>query len=486
MDRKEFIKIISGASALFIAAQIGDFTMVEKLIRKDDVDVNQPIGNRGVTPLLIAVQHEHFEVVQALHFSGKLNANSKAADGTTALLIAVQRGCMKMACFLIRMVDVNVNLAGPLGVTPLMVAASRGDLSMVNLLLCHGANINQAMVDNRTAYHFALSHGKKEMLNLFELEHVRISSSMDLMASFSKESLLYFLIEFKNLDYLAQKIELSGVYDYLFVHILKNPAHLSILCDLFKITEKCYWLFSRIANELMFDDGNSVLHLAAEINCATLIDAWSVYTHNMNQNNKHGLTPIQLAVCHGQSAAVKALINAGADLNVEWNGLSLLHMAVDANRGMSHFGIICHLLNAGADINEPRLINKHESVLYIAARENNVMLVKLFLSKKANVSQACSDGMTPFFIACAKEHLEIVNLMLDTSAAQILKEEQEAGCPLPLPVQVALSNRMKTHTDSELNSVKASSILNPERFFTPQGLTSLPHDNQRQHEPPHP
>ena len=472
---------ILGASALFNAAQSGDLLAVRTLIERDDEDVNQVVGPRAVTPLLIAVQHGHFEVVQALLY-GKVNVNQQAADGTTALLIAAQFGYIEIASFLISTAEADVNLAGQFGCTPLMVAANRKDVDMVNLLIHCGANINQAMTNQRTAYHLALIHGG-ELLNLFKLEHVRLSLSMELMSSFTHAAVVKFFFDLSKVHYLTRKIEISGEYSSLFVHILKNPSYVSILCKVLETGEMGCLLFNRVANQLKFEDANTALHLAAELNCEQFINTWSIYAFDLNKNNKFGFKPIQLAIRHGQSAAVKALIRAGADLDVEWNGLSLLHIAVDSNRDMSHFGVICHLLNSGADINESLLIDKGETVLYIAAREGNASIVKLFLSKKANVNQACLDGMTPLMIACAKGYLDIVNQLLDAKADMMLKNEEGQDCfslasrhPC---VQTAISSQMQRDVLQPLYGNRISS------FFTHPDSTLPPHDNLHQHERPH-
>ena len=63
---------------------------------------------------------------------------------------------------------------------------------------------------------------------------------------------------------------------------------------------------------------------------------------------KAGLTPLHLAAMKGDTKAIAALVNAGADLNVQdTDGRTPMHWA--AKRG--HAKAVAALTNAGADPN---------------------------------------------------------------------------------------------------------------------------------------
>ena len=105
-----------------------------------------------------------------------------------------------------------------------------------------------------------------------------------------------------------------------------------IMLDVHPCTTPLHWC-SREGNEnicrLLLDhnadvniqdkDGSTPLHLSARRNrdCSKIIDLLVKYgVQNLNIHDAEGLTPLQLAVRHGNSQAVKKLVDLGADVSV--------------------------------------------------------------------------------------------------------------------------------------------------------------------------
>jgi ankyrin repeat protein len=101
----------AGASALFVAAQLGQVAVLRRLLRHEGIDVDICVrgsvltGARsssrnaegfelvGATPLYVAAQRGHHEVVLALLQAGVADANlGRTTDGATALHAAVDAG----------------------------------------------------------------------------------------------------------------------------------------------------------------------------------------------------------------------------------------------------------------------------------------------------------------------------------------------------------------------------------------------------------
>ena len=82
----------------------------------------------------------------------------------------------------------------------------------------------------------------------------------------------------------------------------------------------CRLLLEHNANVNIQDrDGSTPLHLSACRNrdCSKIIDLLVKYgVQNINIHDAEGLTPLQLAVRHGNSQAVKKLVDLGADVSV--------------------------------------------------------------------------------------------------------------------------------------------------------------------------
>ena len=65
-------------------------------------------------------------------------------------------------------------------------------------------------------------------------------------------------------------------------------------------------------------DGCTPLHLSARENsdCCKIIDLLKYGVQNINIRDAEGLTPLQMAVRHSNSQAVKKLVDLGADVSV--------------------------------------------------------------------------------------------------------------------------------------------------------------------------
>ena len=138
-----------GATPLYIAAQHNHFEVVTALVEHEGTNVNQGRTDNGATPLHIAAKKNHLEVVTALVEHKGTNVNQARTDnGTTPLNIAAQRNHFEVVKALLEH-KANVNKARTdNGITPLLIAAERGHVPVVKALLEHKAtNVNQARPD---------------------------------------------------------------------------------------------------------------------------------------------------------------------------------------------------------------------------------------------------------------------------------------------------------------------------------------------------
>ena len=73
------------AHAFWIAACEGYTDIVQCLVERPGVDVNQARRDNGMTPLMIAAWQSHLEIVRFLIQSGRANIDHTAHDGSNAL-----------------------------------------------------------------------------------------------------------------------------------------------------------------------------------------------------------------------------------------------------------------------------------------------------------------------------------------------------------------------------------------------------------------
>jgi ankyrin repeat protein len=160
-----------GGTPLLLAAEKGHLEIVTALLARDaNVNQNNQYGN---TPLLLAALKDHLKIVEALVIGGAdvnqtiygesllawavlnrhvsivealvtrgADVNQKNQYGNTPLLLAAQNGPLKIVEALLER-SANVNQPTRSGETPLLIAAEKGRLKIVEALITGGANVNQ-------------------------------------------------------------------------------------------------------------------------------------------------------------------------------------------------------------------------------------------------------------------------------------------------------------------------------------------------------
>ncbi|MCJ7822861.1 MAG: ankyrin repeat domain-containing protein, partial [Armatimonadetes bacterium] len=112
------------------------------------------------------------------------------------------------------------------------------------------------------------------------------------------------------------------------------------------------------------------------------------------------------AAQQGDVEATRRLIAEGSDVNVrdKW-GITTLHRAV----GMGQTAVVKVLLEAGADVNaaEPE---GGMTPLHSAANRGQTEAAKLLLEAGADVNAKAKGGETPLSLAVARGNTEVANL----------------------------------------------------------------------------
>eukprot|EP00935_MAST-01C_sp_MAST-1C-sp1_P001664 g1664.t1 len=152
---------INGCTPLIIATQNGHLDVVQALLRHAGINANQARTDDGCTPLIIAAHQGHLDVVQALLGHAGIEVNQARTDnGCTPLFMAAQEGHSDVVQALLRHARIEVNQATTdNGCTPLIMAAQQGHSDVVQALLGHaGIEVNQARTDNGCTPLFQAAH----------------------------------------------------------------------------------------------------------------------------------------------------------------------------------------------------------------------------------------------------------------------------------------------------------------------------------------
>ncbi|CAH0057563.1 unnamed protein product [Clonostachys solani] len=134
----------SVSTALYEASRIDGLGTV-KLISAAGADIEDRSGTwEGYTPLQVAADKGHLEVVEALLAAGAgVNATAGALSEVTALQIAADSGHLDIVERLLAYgADVDALGSSKYGYTALQIAALRGHLEVVERLLAAGADVN--------------------------------------------------------------------------------------------------------------------------------------------------------------------------------------------------------------------------------------------------------------------------------------------------------------------------------------------------------
>ena len=344
-----------------------------------------------------------------------VDVNAKAPDGTTALHWAVYNGNVALVERLIE-AGADVHAANEFGSTPLAEAATVGDTAIIEALLEAGAAVDAPGADGQTALMVVARTGNtaaaeallERGANVIAREAWRRQTALMWAAAQSQPAMVKLLIEHG-----AEVDARSAVNDW--------PRQVS------GEPRRMYRPFGGLT-PLLFAAREGCLECAR-----ALIDAGA----DVNLTDPKGVTPLFLAIDNFHFDTAKLLIEEGANPNKwDWWGRTPLYSAVDVNT-LPHGGradrrsvdattsteIIELLLEAGAwpdvqlkmlppyrHIGDDRgcdlMLVKGATPLLRAAKTFDTAAMKLLLDHGANVDLPNDGGITPLMAAAGLGSVE--------------------------------------------------------------------------------
>lgn len=149
---------------LFEAIESADAGEVWKLVKEGGAEMDAVDETTGLSPLAIAAEAGHAEIVRTLLAAG---ADPNFGGATSPLEAAVVEGHLAVVEALIeKSADVNQKVEE--GFTPLMTAAATGNLPMVQMLLDAGARPRLLNDDRESAITLAESAGHEAVVDLLK------------------------------------------------------------------------------------------------------------------------------------------------------------------------------------------------------------------------------------------------------------------------------------------------------------------------------
>ena len=274
-----------GNGAFNYTAKGGNIDMLKWLIDQGS-DV-QTLSANGENAMLFASKgmrgHENnLEVFEFLDSEG-IKTDIITKSGTSPLLAyAADGGDLEVfKFFLAKGADPDhVNKEGN---TALMLAAKHNNIRAVRMLLAESENVNAANSEGRTALMNAVQSNTADVVRLL------LDKGADAQAKDREgNNLLYYLIR----SYSAKE---AGDFEEKRAYLEGSGLNLA----------------TPQAN------GNTLYHLAAQLNDLPLLKGASEMGLDINAKNKEGLTPLHIAAMKAESDAVmKYLLSQGADKSI--------------------------------------------------------------------------------------------------------------------------------------------------------------------------
>ncbi|MFJ1267836.1 ankyrin repeat domain-containing protein [Legionella lytica] len=350
---------------LFRAANLGQVDLVRQHIKEGAyVDVHLTVGNNDrtyqLTPLLIAAQFGHLEVIKTL-LNYHVNVNEIIGEEQqTALHIAAYAGKSEVVELLLKH-NANINQRNRDGETPLYIATERGHLNVVNVFLENGADVNKARVDGATPLIAALVLSMDP-----KVIYALLNNGADVNKSMNHE-----------LTPLCIAVE-KGNPEVVRLLLLKGAS--------------------------LRNKGRALLCRAAELGHLDVVKIFLAAGADVHETISAGATPLYFAALVNKTEIIKTLLGSGANINrlIGEEKETPLHIA--AYKG--HREAVEILLQHKPYINQKNL--NGETPLFLAARAGHTEVVNVLIESDAEIMQARNDGLTPLDIALRGGLVEVV------------------------------------------------------------------------------
>jgi uncharacterized protein len=388
-----------GMTALHWAALQDDVEML-RLLLAARANVNATTRDGAITPLLLACANGNPEAVEALLKAGA-NPNSVNANGTTALMLAAASGNPDAVKVLLdHGAEVNAREIAH-GQTALMFAAALNRAAVIKLLMAHGADAS-----------IATMFRAGENVRVDEIGHVFYEPSPEKSGKADEAAAQAVMLAAakSDLDLFARAL---GFQSAQFVVAKERPRPPE----------------AGLRTGAEFVGGMAALLYAARNGHGDAVRALLDAGADINQANADKFTPLLLAIINGHLDLAKYLLDRGADPNsTTLSGLTPLYATVDVQwaphasfpqpsteqESVGYLDLMKVLIEHGANINA-RLGKKPwfrsyfsdsswvnpagATAFWRAAQSSDIAAMHLLMDHGADPKLATKGGVTPLMVA---------------------------------------------------------------------------------------
>ena len=419
-----------GNTALMFAADLGDFSIVEKLLEKE-VDITLQ-DKRGDTALTIAGDNGFINIVDLL-------LETIPSESGMLLIDAIKQDDYKLVRELMELNTVDINLQDEDGNTALIFACKNDNYDIVKLLVDKGADIN-VQNNNGISPLLAACYNINDK-NAADIAKLLITKGAD-VNSVDKDQATPLTVILEQ--------ETSGLYGNIVKMLLKNEADVNyktysgftpLMLACASETYSLNYVRILINNEADIEadidaknnDNDTALMFACK-NGSYIIAKLLVYKGaDVNIKNNDGETAYTLARDYDHDRIVKLLYKAGAeddilrDYNEEFlNSEDRTAVYDNLIKGIKHddLDIVREILRNNEDdhidFNYKDLDGN--TLLILAVKVENENIVKILVDHGANVNGTNDNKQTPLMYAVILNYINIVKYLLKNGADVNLRD----------------------------------------------------------------
>lgn len=317
------------------------------------------------------------------------NPNNPNKFGYTPLHDAAIRGDINLIYLLVEK-GADINALNKKGETPLHLAiyySSQINTQAINLLLHLEANPNVPNQNNKTPLEYAFDAYSPKIVELL-LQHGAQSS--DKMLEYAKSK--SYKEQFQQIVLLFKKYQQLRTEK-----VLQNADSIKLSFDPPPPPSR----------QLLPGLENSLLIEAIRRNDKDEVKKLIVQEEDLNARDVLGLTALNTAMSRSSEEIVKLLIEAGANVNIQ--DLTGIHPLYKASE---NYKLTKMLLDNGAIVDKKTAQNQYTALI----NSNNSQVSKLLLEHGADINHQSEDGITPLFQAIDRKNVPLVKFLLEYGA----------------------------------------------------------------------
>jgi ankyrin repeat protein len=201
-------------------------------------------------------------------------------------------------------------------------------------------------------------------------------------------------------------------------------------------------------------DGDTLLHVACRNDDRALIETLLTNEADVNIKNRSGRNPLHMACANKNIDIAELLIKHDADINAQDNKCNTcLHIACKNN----DLEMVRFLVNQKKIRLDAKTISgwgrSKNTCLHITCKKGYAKIVQLLLEKNSDVNIGNNYNQTPLQIACSKENLPIIKLLINhkstTEKNKIIELFMACKYRKPLTLQVLLKNNVNPNAQDK-------------------------------------